>query len=157
MSTTIETVEVLTPAQKAKAEPLTNYLESLIAGGEQVQFPTTHRFTPGLYSREIFMKAGCLLTSKIHKTEHQFVVSKGKLKVWSAEKGLETIEAPYIGITVPGTRRVLLIEEDTIWTTFHPTVETDPLVIEEQIIEPHDPYKYVGDKDLEFMIKGVLQ
>jgi hypothetical protein len=57
--------------------------------------------------------------------------------VFSENDGLQMIEAPFTGITKPGTRRVLLIVEDTIWTTFHPTQETDLAKIEADIIEPH--------------------
>jgi hypothetical protein len=35
-----------------------------------IELPIVHRFTPGLYIREIFMPAGALVTSKIHKTEY---------------------------------------------------------------------------------------
>ena len=102
------------------------------------EMPVTHMFTPGLYVREIFMPAGTLLTSKIHKTEHPFVILSGKVSVWVGD-GEETLfEGPYVGVTKPGTRRVLYIHEDTRWLTFHPTEETDLAVIEQQLIEPHD-------------------
>ncbi len=102
-----------------------------------VDLPVTHRFTPGLYIREIFMPKGSLVISKIHKTEHPYVVSKGSANVWT-EEGVQRISAPFTGITKPGTRRVLLITEDCIWTTFHPTVETDVDAIERAIIEPRE-------------------
>lgn len=97
----------------------------------------THRFTPGLYIREILMPTGSILTSKIHKTEHPYVISKGKVSVWTEKEGSVKLEAPHTGITKPGTRRLLYVNEDTIWTTFHPTNETDVSKIEEQIIESH--------------------
>ena len=97
--------------------------------------PIVHRFTPGMYIREIFMPAGSLLTSKIHKTEHPFVVSKGRLSVYSEVDGPLEVEAPYTGITKPGTRRLLFIHEDTIWTTFHATDLTDVDEIEAAIID----------------------
>lgn len=78
-------------------------------------------FTPGLYAREIYMEAGTLIVSKIHKTEHPFIISKGSVYVKKNDHDWEYLEAPYTGITHPGTRRVLYIEEDCIWTTFHPT------------------------------------
>jgi len=125
--------------------------EALLVQLPKVECPLKHIFTPGLYIREIFMPAGTLLTSKIHKTEHPFVVSKGKLNVLLDGK-MEFIEAPYRGVTKPGTRRVLYIIEDTIWTTFHPLPyitgqendlsEEDILKItdsiEAEIIEFHD-------------------
>lgn len=103
-----------------------------------VEMPVTHRFTPGMYAREIFMPAGTLLTSKIHKTEHQYVVISGKVSVWVGDGEEIVLEAGHVGITMPGTRRVLYIHEDTRWITFHPTELTDLAAIEQELIEPHD-------------------
>ena len=106
--------------------------------GEQLEgFPLTHRFTPGMYIREIFMPAGAILTSKIHKTEHPFVVSKGRVKVLVENGEWQMIEAPFTGITKAGTRRLLVVLEDTVWTTFHVTDMTDVEEIERTILEPH--------------------
>lgn len=107
-------------------------------GEELDELPVKHHFTPGLYAREIFMAAGMVLTSKIHNTEHPFVVSKGRCSVYNELTGDSVlIEAPYFGITYPGTRRLLFIHEDTVWTTFHPTPLTDLEQIEAEIIMPH--------------------
>lgn len=106
----------------------------------QIDCPVTHLFTDGMYVREIFMPAGSLVTSKIHKTEHPFVLSKGKLLV-SIDKGeWVEMEAPFTGITKPGTRRVAYILEDVIWTTFHtnPDDLRDLDEIEEMVIEKHE-------------------
>lgn len=115
---------------------------------DNVDCPLTHRFTPGLYTREIFMPAGTMVTSMVHKTKHQFMVLQGKVSVFSENDGEQIIEAPYVGYTLPGTRRVLLIHEDTRWITCHPTIiqpinETDKAVedavdlITSQIMEPY--------------------
>lgn len=85
------------------------------------------------------MYAGMCVTSKIHKTEHQFAILEGRCRVFNVESG-ETIElaAGHVGITKPGTRRVLVILEDCRWLTFHPTNLTDLRDIERELIEPHD-------------------
>jgi hypothetical protein len=88
-----------------------------------IDLPLEHRFTPGLYIRTIFMPAGTLLTSKIHKTEHPFCVTKGVVDVFDDDNGPVRITAPHMGVTKPGTRRVLRIIEDTVWTTYHPIGE----------------------------------
>lgn len=101
--------------------------------------PVTHRFTEGLYSREIFMPAGSLIVSKIHLTEHQYMVSWGKVSVWTDEDKEIIIEAPYTDSTKPGTRRVLFCHTDVLWTTFHPNPDNENVEeIEERIIEKHD-------------------
>lgn len=119
-------------------------LNEMVASGEfeVITFPVEHTFTPGLYSRQITMPPGSRLTSKIHKTEHQFIISQGCAIVYN--DGEQTLlQAPYHGITKPGTRRLLLIPEDAeeacIWTTFHPNPDNETLEqIEERIIEKHD-------------------
>ena len=96
-----------------------------------------HHFTEGLYTRQIFMPAGQLIVSKIHNTQHPFVVSKGAATVWTVgREDYQLIEAPYMGITEPGTRRILFIHQDMIWTTFHPDPDNcrDVEQIEERII-----------------------
>ena len=98
--------------------------------------PVVHTFTPGLYSRQITMPAGSLITSKIHKTEHPFVISQGSVSVWLEGLGWNLLTAPHFGVTLPGTRRVLVVHEDTVWTTFHPTNLKTVEEIENEIIEP---------------------
>ena len=66
------------------------------------------------------MPAGALITSTIHKTTHPFVISQCAIKVSIDAENSELLEAPYYGVTKPGTRRVLLSVEDCIWSTFHP-------------------------------------
>lgn len=110
---------------------------SKIAGLGQTPegLPVTHRFTPGMYIREIFMPAGVVLTSKIHRTEHPFVVLTGVADVFTDDLGAVRISAPCIGITKPGTRRVLHIIEDCRWATFHATDLKTVEEIESEIIE----------------------
>ena len=102
----------------------------------QVDCPLVHRFTPGLYTREIFMPAGTLIVSKIHKTEHQFIIVKGKVSVFIEGEGdgVKTFTAPHVGITKAGTRRVLLIHDDCAWLTAHATDKTTPEEVEADII-----------------------
>jgi len=101
------------------------------------QLPTTHRFTPGLYIREITMPTGTVLVTEHHITEHPFVVSKGYCSVYNPLVAEWVhLKAPHTGITKPGTKRFLIVHEETIWTTFHPTDETDVETIENTIFAP---------------------
>ena len=134
----------------AKAcEPI-NEFERVLAQFPPAEEPTlTHRFTPGLYSREIILKAGLQCTSKIHKTEHQFIVSKGVFEMWDAENGWQLINAsvrPFHGITKPGARRAFKIIETTYFTTFHPTTLTDLKEIEAALIEPDERLAQLKDE-----------
>lgn len=121
-----------------KYNNVVDQVEAAIVEQEQVICPVKHHFTHGLYCREIFMPGGTVITSKVHRTQHPYVVSQGKVAVIREDEGFEVIEAPFFGITMPGTRRVLHTLEDTIWTTFHPTNIEPKSNSKEDILEAVD-------------------
>lgn len=93
----------------------------LLKEGNLVDCPLKHVFTPGLYTRTILMQEGALVTSMVHRERHQYVVSKGSALVKIGNGEWIRIDAPYVGITEAGTRRVLFILEECVWTTAHKT------------------------------------
>ena len=111
-------------------------------------FPTEHLFSPNMYIRQIFMPAGSLLTSMKHKTEHPFVILSGKVRVMDQE-GVIEYQAPFVGVTKAGTKRVLYTHEDTTWLTFHSNpdnidcpdkmVEYLTIPCENKLFDPLDP------------------
>lgn len=113
-------------------------VQELIVGMSQmdvIDLEIVHRFTPGIYVRQCNIPKGTIAVTKRHKTEHPFVVSQGRVSVWTPDKGVVDICAPFTGVTKPGTQRVILAYTDTIWTTFHATSETDLDLIESEVIE----------------------
>ncbi|WP_367874012.1 hypothetical protein [Luteolibacter sp. Populi] len=121
-----------------------------------VEMPVTHRFAEGLYIRTIFIPAGTVLTSREHLHQHPFVISQGDISVTSEKEGAVRYTAPHVGITEPGTRRVLAAHADTTWTTVHlnPTNETDPdkIVLEitghdNPLVDPSCPLLRAWSKD----------
>jgi len=103
----------------------------------QAECPVTHGFLPGIYIRTIFMCAGLVITSGIHRTEHPFFIPSGDVIVMT-EEGEVRLQGPIHGITSPGTRRILKTLADTIWTTYHRTSKTQIEDIIADILEPHD-------------------
>lgn len=132
---------------------------ALFNEGNPVDMPVQDLFVPGMYIRTIYMPKGedgqeNIVTSAIHNTEHPFFVMAGKVAVFSDNDGEQIIEAPYFGITKPGTRRVLRIIEDTVWITCHPTdikpeddteegIQEAVLKVKEKIIDKRIN-KYIG-------------
>lgn len=136
-----------TPAQK-QVDVLLNGMSKL----PQVDCPLIHRFTPGMYTREIFMPKGTLIVSKIHKTEHPYVITKGVVSVWIEGVGVQLFKAPYVGVTKPGTRRILFIHENCSWMTFHATNHKTPKDAETDII--YNPEK---DEQIEIQSEVLKQ
>ena len=99
-----------------------------VEGGE-----LEHQFMSGLYVRKVLLPKGMFLTTKIHKVRHPFFVLQGKCRIMSDE-GVVDIEAPYHGVTEPGTKRLMYIEEDVVWYTVHATDKLSPEEVEEEVI-----------------------
>ena len=113
--------------------------KKMAENGELLVFPLIHRFTEGLYSREVCLGKGSLVTSKTHKVQHQFFLLSGSVLVWNNEGNAEYIKAPYVGITEVNTRRVVYAVEDCVWVTCHPN-PTNKLLddLEAVIFEEYD-------------------
>lgn len=100
-----------------------------------------HHFAPGLYARELTIPEGTLLTGKIHRTAHLCVISSGDITVWTEGEPAKRLVAPCTFLSGPGARRVGYAHRETVWTTLHPTDETDLDRLEALLIEPHvNPY-----------------
>lgn len=89
---------------------------------------THHIFTPGIMVREVLMQKGDYIATRIHLTEHPFIISMGRALIWTDDQGVIEVGAPFTAVTKPGTRRFIYILEDTIFSTIHanPDNETDP-------------------------------
>ena len=109
--------------------------ETVIPGAKVLDLPVRHLFSKGLYARELTLPAGTLAVGKLHRFEHLNVISKGKIAVVS-ENGRAVITAPHIWNSLPGAKHVGFAMEETVWTTFHPSEETDPEKLEAALAAP---------------------
>jgi hypothetical protein len=110
-----------------------NQCEAAMLDYPKQECPLIHRFTPGMYIREILMPKDTLLTTLMHLTTHPFFVMKGDVSVWYHDIPVQRYKAPFTGITEAGTRRMLFAHEDTVWITCHVTDLTDPDKIVESV------------------------
>jgi len=120
-------------------------VESEMASMPSVECPLEHFFTPGLYTRKIFMPKNTYVVSMKHKTTHPFFILKGQVAVLKeSEDGGFEVESLYkggdMGITKPNTKRFLFNIEDTTWVTchFNPENIEDPDEIGLNIVERTD-------------------
>lgn len=126
----------VTPSESEKIDEVVEILKQC----EQPEMPVTHRFSPGIYCREIFMPAlpdgGTLVVGHIHKTKHQNIVLTGKAIVTIGDERLE-ITAPFVFESDAGAQKLLHIIEDMRWLTIHanPDNITDIPTIENMIFD----------------------
>jgi hypothetical protein len=104
--------------------------------GDSKVCPLRHYFTDGIYTREIFIPAGTVLTGKIHKHEHPNFLMQGVVEVVTESGGRERLVGPSAMISPAGTKRALHAVTDLIWITVHsnPTNTQDLEKLEELII-----------------------
>ena len=88
----------------------------------QVDIPLEHHFINKMYWRERPIKAGWAITTKIHREAGITVILYGSL-LFMTEEGFTRIKGPAMFETHPGTKRVILVEEDALFSTIHPNFE----------------------------------
>jgi hypothetical protein len=103
-------------------------------------FPVTHFKAPGMIGRQMLIPKGSIIVGKIHKHAHLNQISYGHVRVFT-EFGPMEINGPTTFTSQPGTKRVVLAIEDTLWTTFHlnpndydPDNEEEMKLLENEII-----------------------
>lgn len=93
-----------------------------------------HTFAPHVYGRTLTIAKHTLLVGKIHKHAHLNILSKGSVLVLTEGGGAEHLVGPLTMVSLPGTKRGVYTLEETVWTTVHPTDETDLEKIEDFVI-----------------------
>lgn len=145
-------VSVKNPVDPLKVRQGICELESDLSKMEQLPIEPTHIFADGIYAREIFIPKGTLLVGKIHAKDHVNVVSKGDISVIT-EEGVKRIVAPATFVAKPGTKRVGYAHEDTVWTTFHASKETDLEKLEDELILKDFP-DTISDQNIKELMGG---
>ena len=122
---------------KAYISVVRDVQQQITDNAELIDVPVDHHFAPGLYMRQMNAKAGTLVVSKMHRTEHMNILLTGSLTV-ATEDGIELLKAPLVIKSMPGTKRIGYFHEDSSWITVHPTQTTDLDLIEQQVIVPDE-------------------
>lgn len=102
-------------------------------GMDQVETPSFHHFTDGLYTRETHMPAGSIAIGKKHKYRVTNILLSGHIHVINGDEITE-YKAPCIFESEVGVAKIAYFHEDTVWLNCHPTTETDIKKIEEDVI-----------------------
>ena len=99
------------------------YIINLPDSFDECPYPLFHTFADGMYTRQIHIPAGHIVTGAIHKNEYFVNVTKGRLWVVS-EFGSKEIIAPESFVAKAGVKHIVYTLEDTVWSDTHKTDKT---------------------------------
>ena len=119
--------------EKQEIRQLLAEIEHEMCKFPQIEVPLAHYFSDAVYAREMNVPAGMLLMGKIHKKRSMNIISKGEVSILSID-GIIRVRAPYSFVSSPGAKRLILVHEDTTWTTIHGSEETDLAKLEDEFI-----------------------
>jgi hypothetical protein len=114
-------------------------LQAVLSLYPQETLEPKHHFAPGMYGRELFMKAGTLIVGKIHKHEHLAIMVYGDITVYSPKEGKKRLKGHHIMVSPAETKRVVYPHADTLWITVHASDSRDLEQLEKELITPEDP------------------
>lgn len=127
--------ELIDPVLSKSSEEKAQALITAMRNNLQTISPRLgHHFSDGVYARALEIPKGCCAVGKIHKYENMNILVKGRLLIYISDTEKIEVEAPYIKVSPPGTRRIVLALEDSIWVTIHNTKLTDPAEIEADVV-----------------------
>jgi hypothetical protein len=134
---------IAAPTESLESKPIDLMdIESRMLAQTQVEIPTDHIFSGGVYIRQITVPAGTLIMGKRHRHETCNMLLKGTLLVY-VDENLPPIPmtAPMIFTTPPGTKKFAYCQDEVVFINVLPTKETDIDEIERQFIIPETEYR----------------
>jgi hypothetical protein len=84
-------------------------------------FPLKHNIENGMYTREIFMPKGSLVSSFIHKQNHPSFFMSGDMSLLMDTGEVKRVKAPEVIMTETGTQRIAYMHEDCTWVCVYRT------------------------------------
>lgn len=122
-------------------------LEDVLRAMPQVELPTSHHFSGGMYARVMELKAGYTIVGKVHKAEHFFILAAGRLAV-TVDDDVHVLTAPIVVASKGGVKRAGHALEDCVCINIHRTDLTNLDEIEEELIEPDPRARYGSLNDI---------
>ena len=112
-------------------------LQDALSTLPQVEIETRHYWADGVYCREMVMPEGTVVIGKVHKREHFFMVTKGRIRL-AGNGETRDVEAPAVIVAQPGSKRAIIALTDSACANIHRTFETDLEAIEREFLEPDE-------------------
>lgn len=109
-------------------------IERQLLAMPQADCPVAHHFGPGVYVRELSMKAGTWAIGHHQKFEHLNVLLQGAVRLVNEDGSTTDLRAPLIFTGKPG-RKVGFVLEDMVWLNIYAADERDVEALEVKFIE----------------------
>ena len=106
---------------------------------DQADCPVIHRFSPGIYIREVHLSAGVIAVGHYQLTRHLNVFLKGRVTMFNDDGSQTELSAPMIFTGEPG-RKKGYIHEDVVWLNVYPTEETNIETLEATYLEKSEVF-----------------
>lgn len=106
---------------------------------DQVECNVVHRFSPGIYIREVTVPAGTFAIGHHQNFEHTNIFLKGRVTVLQEDGTTSELVAPMIFTGKPG-RKIGYIHEDMVWLNVYATDETDIETLESIFLTKSDSW-----------------
>ena len=122
-----------------KIELFEYFLKNYADGSERTakELPLEHFICNKTYTRQISLPKDMILTGKVHNFDHTSILSKGEVTIMTSE-GTSRIKAPATWISKAGTKRLIYVHEDTIWSTIHQSENTLVEDLENELVHESD-------------------
>lgn len=112
--------------------------EQLMLQHPQAECPVIHRYGPGVYIRELHMKAGTFAIGHRQKKDHINLLLQGAVLMVNEDGSTKELRAPLFFIGPPG-RKIGYVLEDMVWQNIYATTETDVNKLEDMFLDK-SPY-----------------
>lgn len=113
--------------------------ERVMLSFEQAECPVTHHFGPGIYIRELRMKAGTFAIGHRQKHQHMNVLLKGKVLMLQNDGTTTEVYAPMTFVGQPG-RKMGYVLEDVVWQNIYATKVQDVPTLEDMFLDKSDAW-----------------
>jgi SET domain len=108
--------------------------EQTMLAHEQADCPVAHYFGPGVYIRELRMKAGIFAIGHRQKHQHMNVLLKGRVLMLQNDGSTVEVAAPLTFVGQPG-RKMGYVLEDVVWQNIYATNITDVPTLEDMFLD----------------------
>jgi hypothetical protein len=110
------------------------HAERTMLAHEQADCPVVHHFGPGVYIRELHMRAGIFAIGHRQKQEHMNVLIKGRVLMLQNNGSTVEVAAPMTFVGRPG-RKMGYVLEDVVWQNIYATNERDVPTLERMFLD----------------------